>query len=449
LKAGTGGVFTNADVTDRGVVVGKVGALHIAPGGNGVTVDLLINHGQKIPLGSSADNTVTTAQVSDLSAVGEQYVELEPKTDSGPYLKSGSQLSGTIPTDDSVILKNLEGLLASVNVHDLSTVVSELGKGFNNLGPSLQRLIDNGNSLTQAAENDLPATEKLINDGRTVLDTQDQISGELKQFAASFSDVTATIAGKDTSLRTILDNGSAASKQLKTLIQDNSDAVPTLLSNLNTFTGIQDVRIPYTRAVLELYPAIVADSFYALPKPGANGISTARFGLVLDQTNSGCDQGYSSTKQRSNTPKDWGGAANLNAYCHGNTTTLNAKNENVRGSRNDPKPAGDNANVTNSDPYDGPHYGQSFPGSGKVGACGTTSCISNTIAKASAAKVSGSSTAATADSPNAVIAAPYDPTTGVVEGLDGKFYELGLNGPLAPVFGSSSYSWLLIAPTMR
>lgn len=440
----TGGIFTNADVTERGVVVGKVGAIHIAPGGNGVQVDLLINHGEKIPVGSG-DN-LTTAQVSNLSAVGEQYVEIEAQTTAGPYLRSGSQIAAAkqaIPTDDAVILKNLERLLGSVNVHDLSTVVSELGKGFQNLGPSLQRLIDNGNALTTAAQNALPQTTRLINDGRKVLDTQNDVAAELKQFASTFSDVSDTIAGKDTALRTILDNGTAAAAQLRTLLQDNAAVVPTLLSNLNTFTGIQNVRIPYTRAVLELYPAIVADSFYALPKPGANGISVARFGLVND-LGSNCAAGYNSTHQRSNTPPDWGGAANLSAYCHGNNAALDAQGVNWRGSRYDPRPSGDHADVTNSDPYPGPHYGQSFPGSGKVGPCGTPSCL-----KSSTTNTAKTMTSSTAGSPSAVIAAPYNPTTGVIEGLDGRLYELGLNGPLGSVFGSSSYTWLLLAPTMR
>ena len=33
--------------------------------------------------------------------------------------------------------------------------------------------------------------------------------------------------------------------------------------------------------------------------------------------------------------------------------------------------------------------------------------------------------------------------------MEGKTYQLGYNGPLEPIFGSSSWEWLLIAPTMR
>jgi phospholipid/cholesterol/gamma-HCH transport system substrate-binding protein len=434
----SGGVFTNADVSERGVVIGKVGALHIVPAG--VVADLKINHGEKIP------TTGLTATVADLSAVGEEYVELEPSSASGPYLKAGQFLpgEGTIPVDDATILLNLKDLLGSVNVKSLATVVRVLGQSFSDLGPTLQSLIDNGSALTQSAIDALPATLRLIDDGKTVLDTQNDVASELKSFASSFSDLTGEVAGKDQALRGVLDNGVLASKQLDTLLQANAPVLPALLNNLNTFTGIQDVRLPQTRTVLELYPAIAADAFYALPKPGADGISTARFGQVTDPGNF-CSAGYSSTKTRTNLANAWGGAANLDAYCHGDNAAIDAQGENFRGSRYDPKPAGDNANVTNSDPYPGPHYGQPFPGSGPVGACGTPSCPSSGKAR----KSSKSKAPAQSGTADTIVPVPYNPNTGLVEGLNGKLYELGLDGPVAPAFGSSSYTWLLIAPTMR
>ena len=223
-----------------------------------------------------------------------------------------------------------------------------------------------------------------------MLDTQRQVAEELKTFASTFNDVSSEISGRDTALRTILDSGSAASEQLKLLLKDNESAIPELLTNLGTFSEIQSVRLPNVRAVLELYPAIVADSFYALPPPGKDGISTARFGNILNAT-SFCSSGFSSTKTRSNKPKDWGGAANLDGYCHGKNVSLDTQQIDIRGSRNVPKPRGDNANVTNSDPYNGPHYGQPFPGAGKVGDCGTPTCPKgkNAKAKANAAAKAG------------------------------------------------------------
>src|SRR4051794_30702667 len=310
----TGGIFTNAAVAERGVVIGKVGGVTIKPDHTGVVAALQINNGVKIPA------TGVTAAVTNLSAVGEQYVELEPTSPSAPYLQAGETLSrpGTIPVDDAKILLNLQRLLGSINVNDLSTLIRELGKSFAGLGPTLQHLIDNGDALTQSAINALPQTLRLIDDGRTVLDTQNAVSAEFKSWAKSFAAFSGELAGKDQALRAVFTNGIAASKQLQTLLQANAPVLPTLLSNLNTFTGIQDVRLPQTRAVLELFPAIVADSFYALPTPNKSGISTARFGLVNDM-GSFCTAGYGSTKQRGNLGgSDWGGAANLDAWCHGN-----------------------------------------------------------------------------------------------------------------------------------
>jgi phospholipid/cholesterol/gamma-HCH transport system substrate-binding protein len=454
----SGGIFANADVADRGVVIGKVGAVTINKGRTGVVAALKIDHGKKIP------TTGLTATVSDLSAVGEPYMELAPAAATAPYLKPGQTIAGEgqIPVDDATILLNLKRLLASVNTKDLSTVIDELGKGFADLGPTLKTLISNSDALTQSAINALPATLSLIDNGKTVLDTQNDVAAELKSFAASFSDVTGEISGKDPALRGVLNNGVLASKQLTTLLQANAPVLPTLLNNLNTFTGIQDVRLPQTRAVLELFPAIVGDSFYALPAAGPGQQETARFGLVTD-LGSFCSTGYSSTVKRSNQTADWGGAANLDSYCHGDNTTLDTQGLDVRGARNAPKPAGDSSDVTNSDPYPGPHYGQSFPGSGKVGACGTPSCPSGgpssaksrsagakgSKAKSSGAKRSGTSPTTVPSGSDSVIPEPYNPKTGLVEGLNGKLYQLGLNGPVAPVFGSASYTWLLIAPTMR
>jgi phospholipid/cholesterol/gamma-HCH transport system substrate-binding protein len=443
----TGGIFTNADVSERGVVIGRVGAVTIKPDHSGVVAALKINNGVKIPA------TGLSASVTNLSAVGEQYVELEPESATAPYLQNGQSVLqngavGTIPVDDAKILLNLQRLLGSVNVKNLSTLISELGKSFAGLGPTLGRLIDNGDALTQSAINALPQTLKLIDDGRTVLDTQNAVSGELKSFAKSFASFSGELVNKDAALRGIFTNGAAASRQLRTLLQANAPVLPTLLANLNTFTGIQDVRLPQTRAVLELFPAIVADSFYALPKPNKSGISTARFGLVTDM-GSFCSAGYSSTKQRTNLAKDWGGAANLDAYCHGDNATLDAAGQDNRGFRNIPTPKGDHANVTNRDHYNGPHYGQGFPGSGKVGACGTPKCPAGHKKSHARAASSRSFAPGVHRSSQTVIPTPYDPSTGVIEGLNGKLYQLGLNGPVAPTFGSSSYTWLLIAPTMR
>src|SRR6266487_907451 len=64
----SGGIFTNAEVTYRGVTVGRVGSLAVVPQGTKVDLHLDSCSSPKIP----AD---VAASVADRSVVGEQYVD--------------------------------------------------------------------------------------------------------------------------------------------------------------------------------------------------------------------------------------------------------------------------------------------------------------------------------------------------------------------------------------
>src|SRR5688572_14900303 len=80
--ARSGGIFTGADVTYRGVSVGRVGPLTVTPDGVEAQLDIR-RDAPAIPVDIDA-------AVHNLSAIGEQYVDLLPASDGGPYLESGS-----------------------------------------------------------------------------------------------------------------------------------------------------------------------------------------------------------------------------------------------------------------------------------------------------------------------------------------------------------------------
>lgn len=442
MLADTGGIFPDAAVSERGVDVGRVGPMHLTRD-HQVEVDLHINHGTKIAA------TRLHVTVANLSAVGEQYVDLEPATKDGPYLHGGDTIPAsatTIPLDDATILLDLDKLVNSVDKQHLTTVIDELGKGFQDVGPALQALIDNGNALTQSAIDSLPQQLKLIDDSRTVLDTQRDVAAELKSWASTFASFSDQLRQSDPDLRAVLDNGVVASKQLQGLLTDNASALPTLLGNLVTFNQIQQVRLPYVKAILQLLPPQVAGGFFVTPGDG-----TAHFGMVnqtaTDSPQNPCATGYATgqpkgftpTKTRTNTgPSQWGGPGNLDAFCKNDDTDDQRGSRYVmRGFTADGHPfAPDNADVTNADPYPGPVYGKSNQP--------TTSQQHLPTTSAGAAAPRSNPLA-----PLSVIPLPYDPSSGLVTGADGRPYQLGYNGPLAPIFGSDSWEWLLLAPTMR
>ena len=107
----SGGIFTDAEVTYRGVAVGKVSTLRLIH--DGVQADLSINDcaGRKIPANA-------TAHVSDRSVIGEQYVDLVPTKTTRPYLKGGSTIPmsrTSIPVSAQLLLTNLDRLVNSVD----------------------------------------------------------------------------------------------------------------------------------------------------------------------------------------------------------------------------------------------------------------------------------------------------------------------------------------------
>ena len=101
--ADSGGIFTNAEVTYRGVTIGRVGQLRLTS--DGIEVDLeLDSDAPRVP-------AETEAVVANRSAVGEQYVDLRPKSDGAPYLEAGS----VIPRSATKTPPPVDGLLSNLD----------------------------------------------------------------------------------------------------------------------------------------------------------------------------------------------------------------------------------------------------------------------------------------------------------------------------------------------
>ena len=155
--ADSGGIFTGADVTYRGVSVGRVGPLTLTA--TGVDVELDINRdAPAIP----AD---VNAAVRNLSAIGEMYVDLQPAADTGPMLAGGSVIptaNTSVPVGVEDLVVNLDGFVRSVPLDSLRTVVDQLGTAFAGSAQPLQKLLDTTSQFTQAAQAALPQTTALL-----------------------------------------------------------------------------------------------------------------------------------------------------------------------------------------------------------------------------------------------------------------------------------------------
>ncbi len=323
--AESGGIFEGAEVTYRGVTVGRVEALRLE--GDGVRVDLRLDGTRDVP----AD---TDAVVENRSAVGEQYLDLQPATADGPFLAAGDVIARErtrTPVPTEKLLLDVSRLVRSVDQQDLQVVVSELGKAFSGGSRDLERLLDAGDRLTLAATDALPETLTLIDDGAIVLDTQRETGPAVRSFAADLADLSETLASErtDADLRAVLDNGVVASAELDGLLQDNRSALAGLLTNLVTVGEVTVTRVDGIEQLLVTYPSVVAGGYTVVPGDG-----TAHFGLVLGTTPAACEQGYEGTT-RTDPHQTSQAPTNTGAQC----TAARGSGTNVRGAQNAPNPS--------------------------------------------------------------------------------------------------------------
>jgi phospholipid/cholesterol/gamma-HCH transport system substrate-binding protein len=290
----SGGMYAGGLVSYRGVGVGKVQKLELTRDGVDAYLDIDKGWDDKIP-------AHTLAVVGNRSAVGEQYVDLQPKTDDGPYLHNGSQ----IPTGDTrtplptqKLLGDISNTVSSVHRGSLRTTVHELGTAFAGTGPDLQRIIDTGTSFIRSANRNFDVTTALIHDSNTVLRGQVASSSAIRSFARDLRLFSGTLAGHDRDLRRVIDNGAVTATELRTFLQDNRVDLADLINNLVTTGQVVVKHLPGLRQVLVLYPYVVEGGFTVVSKSPETGLYDAHFGLVLTNDPTVCHNGYQSTDTR-------------------------------------------------------------------------------------------------------------------------------------------------------
>ena len=322
----SGGIFEGAEVSYRGVTVGRVGDMVLTEAGVDVILDI-DDDSEPIPLD-------TGALVGNRSAVGEQYVELQPNSDDAPYLGEDSEIDTDqtgVPIPTTKLLVDLSRTANSVNKDSLRTVVSEMGKAFNGTGENLGQIIDTSNSFIQTANDNFDITTALINDSNTVLQTQLDSASSIKSFSRDLALLSDTLVASDADLRRVINSGSATANQLRTFLEENGVNLGQLINNLVTTGEIVVQHLDGIEQILVLYPYVVEGGFTVVDKDSDTGLYDAHFGMILTEEPPVCHQGYQSTDTR--TPQNRNDRPmNVNARC-----TEPQSQSNARGSQHAPR----------------------------------------------------------------------------------------------------------------
>jgi len=385
----SGGLFTGSEVTYRGVKVGKVSRVDVIP--SGIRVDLALKDKTKIPKDSAI-------YVHNLSAVGEQYLDFEPRANKGPYAGPGDTIKGdesSLPMSEEKLLTEMNAMVSSVDSNELSTVVSELGNMFRSTANPLQRMVDSGGQFVDEASANKEETIALLDTGKTVLQTQADHEKDITTFARGLAALTGTLRTSDKDLRTILQGGPPAVREVNSLLKGLEPTLPVFMSNLVTTNQVLTTNIPGLEQTLVTFPRVIASGFTGTPGDGYGHIN-----LQLNNSVMPCTKGYLPNGR-------WRPATDVS-----DKQFYPAKCRDPRG-----QPGYRGSDSQPEINQRGVNFAPSF---GSASSGGKSYRVS-----------------------------PYDASTGEVDAGNGTTLVVGAQGGLRTVFGDDSWKWMLTGPVTR
>jgi phospholipid/cholesterol/gamma-HCH transport system substrate-binding protein len=272
----TGGLYRFSNVTYRGVQVGKVTAVALTS--NGAKATLSLGTSPKIPANLEA-------KVLSVSAVGEQYVDLQPRTDSAPYLHNGSVIAmrdTTIPQAVGPMLDQVSALVKSLPKNKISQLLDESFQAFNGAGYDFGSLADASSRIAADANAVSDHTRALVEDSQPLLDAQAQTTGSIRTWARSLAGISDVLTNDDSKVRNILETGPGALDEASRLFQQIKPTLPVLLANLTT---IGQIGVTYHASLEQVLVLLPASAAYEQTANGLNwpdGLARGDFALTID-----------------------------------------------------------------------------------------------------------------------------------------------------------------------
>src|SRR6201996_1525113 len=272
----TGGLYRFSNVTYRGVQVGKVTAVSLTAKGAKATLSL--GTSPKIPANLQA-------AVMSVSAVGEQYVDLQPRTDAGPYLQNGSVIAmhdTTIPQAVGPMLDQVNALVKSLPKNKIGQLLDEAFVAFNGSGYDLGSLSDSASRISADSNRIVERTRTLTEDSQPLLNAQAQTTDSIRTWSHSLAGISDVLANDDSRVRTVLEQGPGALDEASRLFAQIKPTLPVLLANLTTIGQIGVTYHPSIEQLLVLLPAAVAYEQTAQGQNWPDGQARGDFALTVD-----------------------------------------------------------------------------------------------------------------------------------------------------------------------
>jgi len=281
----SGGIYEGAEVTYRGVKIGKVEKMTVDRDGLRVRVGL--QDEARVPASSDV-------RVDNMSAVGEQFISFEPTSKSGPMLTDGPTIRGTmesLPVGEDVLLQHLSAFVSDLDSDDVNVVVKELGTMFQDNATPLRSMVDSAQAFIAEAQANQTQTISLLRDAETVLETQTDRSDDIRSALDDLAKFTETLADADDDIETILDDAEPAVQEVELLVRTLRASLPSFLTYMVRVSDVLDARLPALEQLLVTFPRLIAAGPSALIFDHS-GQGYGRVNLNLNFDPPACTEGY-------------------------------------------------------------------------------------------------------------------------------------------------------------
>jgi phospholipid/cholesterol/gamma-HCH transport system substrate-binding protein len=239
----TGGLYPTANVTYRGITIGKVTA--VEPTETGAAATMSIDSRYKIPVDA-------TAHVHSVSAVGEQFLDLVSTGNPGKFLSDGQVITkGFVPSEIGPALDTANRGLSVLPKEKIATLLDETAQAVGGLGPALQRLTDSTQALVGDFKTNLNDIDDLIQHSGPVLDSQVNSASAIERWAHNLNTLAAQGAARDANVKSILSQAAPTADDVSAVFSDTRDSFPQTLANLEIVfdllkryhTGVEQVLV--------------------------------------------------------------------------------------------------------------------------------------------------------------------------------------------------------------
>ena len=248
-----GGLYENANVTYRGVTIGRVQSVGLSD--DSVVAEMRLNSDTPVP-----ENV--TATVKSVSAIGEQYIDLVPPADPSDRMLGDGADIGTdrtaIGQDIAGLLTQADDLVNSIGDSRIQDLLRESFKAFNGSGPELSRLIQSGRALVDEANANYGQTTQLIDQVGPFLDAQIRSGDDIRSLSEGLARFTTEVANADPQLRGVLREVPGAAEAANTTFDGIRPNFPMLAANL---ANVGRIGVIYNKSIeqaLVIFPALMA-----------------------------------------------------------------------------------------------------------------------------------------------------------------------------------------------